>query len=192
MMVPVAVASPSVAFVGLDNLTVNVSSCSSMSSSVVITRTVNEPAPVSAAPRLNCPPRLSKSSKSSAVSPGPTSGFNVTYTVRPVGADREILNSTFSPSIALPSDMLTVGGGSSSMIVPVAVEAPSRAFVGFDRLIVNLSFHSYTESLVVDTRTVFLVSPGAKVSVPDAAVKSLPLFALTVVHCLSAPLAVAY
>ena len=67
---------------------------------------------------------------------------------------------------------------SLSLIVPVAVASPSVAFAGLDSVSVNVSFSSSTESSVVATLTVFEVSFAANVSVPDAAVKSVPLVAV--------------
>ena len=67
---------------------------------------------------------------------------------------------------------------SSSLIVPVAVESPSVAFAGLDSVSVKVSFSSSSESSVVSTLTVFDVSFAANVSVPDAAVKSVPLVAV--------------
>ena len=76
---------------------------------------------------------------------------------------------------------LAVSGGSdssSSSIVPVASASPSVAPDGFDSSTVNVSSSSSAESSAVCTRTVCDVAFAAKVSVPDAAVKSVPLSAV--------------
>ena len=90
------------------------------------------------------------------------------------------MNAIVSPSVALASDTLTVGVGvsSSSLIVPIPLASSSVAFDGFDSVSVKVSFSSSTESSVVETLTVVDVSFALNVSVPDAAVKSVPLVAV--------------
>ena len=61
--------------------------------------------------------------------------------------------------------------------MPVAAASPNVAPDGFDSSSVNVSSSSSTESSVVCTCTVCDVAFGAKVSVPDAAVKSVPVSA---------------
>ena len=73
-----------------------------------------------------------------------------------------------SPSVTATSFTLT-DEVSSSVIVPVAVGVPDRfAFVGPDRVTVNVSFASSVTSPRTSTVMVFEVSPGANVSVPLA------------------------
>ena len=67
---------------------------------------------------------------------------------------------------------------SSSLIVPVAVALPSVAFAGLDNVSVKVSSSSSTESSVVATLTIFEVSFATNVSVPECAVKSVPLVAV--------------
>ena len=63
----------------------------------------------------------------------------------------------------------------SSPIVPVAVgPTASVAFDGFDSVTVKVSFASSVVSSTVDTVNIAVVSPGMKVSVLVAAVKSVP------------------
>ena len=62
--------------------------------------------------------------------------------------------------------------------MPVADAVPSVALAGFDSVSVNVSSSSCSESSVVSTLTVADVSFAAKVSVPDALVKSVPLSAV--------------
>jgi hypothetical protein len=69
----------------------------------------------------------------------------------------------------------TVMATSSLLIVTVAVDGvPSVAPVGADSATVNVSLASNTVSPMIGTLIVLLVSPAANVSVPEAAVKSLP------------------
>ena len=62
------------------------------------------------------------------------------------------------------------GTVSSLSIVPVAVVFTSVAFVGVLNFSDSVSFASAVESRLTSTVTVFCVSPGAKVSVPEEAV----------------------
>ena len=62
------------------------------------------------------------------------------------------------------------GMGSAFTIVPVASPSAIRAPRALDNLNVNVSSPSSIASSSSATRTVFSVSPAAKVSVPDAAV----------------------
>ena len=62
------------------------------------------------------------------------------------------------------------GAGSAFAIVPVATPSPSRAPVGLDSVNVKVSSPSSWLSSRIRTRTVFEVSPGRKVSVPEVAV----------------------
>ncbi len=83
------------------------------------------------------------------------------------------------PSFNDTSLMLRVGVASSSVIVPVPTAAPSVALVGLVSVTVNVSLASSSRSPFTSTVTVWLVSPGANVSVPDAAAKSAPEAAVT-------------
>ena len=67
---------------------------------------------------------------------------------------------------------------SSSSMVPVASASSSVAPAGFDSVSVKVSSSSSAESSAVSTRTVSEVSFAEKVSVPDPAVKSVPLSAV--------------
>ncbi len=69
-------------------------------------------------------------------------------------------------------------------MVPTPVPSQIRALVGLLRITVRVSLPSKPASLVIGTVIVFVVSPGANVSVPLAAVKSVPDVAV--------PLAVVY
>ena len=80
-----------------------------------------------------------------------------------------------SPSCAAAGAIETVGGASSSVTVPFAV-APALGIVtldGLESVTVKVSSSSSTVSSTVLTVKVFEVSPGAKVSVPFAAVNSV-------------------
>ena len=78
------------------------------------------------------------------------------------------------PSVTARSAMDTFGGvvgdGSMSSLtrVPVAVASAMVALTGLDRFRVNCSLSSYMVSPETAIRTILLVSPGAKVSVPTA------------------------
>ena len=60
---------------------------------------------------------------------------------------------------------VTLGGPSSSMIVPVPVAVERMALAGLERLTAKVSFNSSTRSPLTETLTVLLVSPGLKVRV---------------------------
>ena len=62
------------------------------------------------------------------------------------------------------------GSGSRLRIVPVASPSLSLPLLGFDSCSVNVSLPSSCSSSSTATRTVLLLSPGATVSVPLAAV----------------------
>ena len=62
------------------------------------------------------------------------------------------------------------GIGPEFSIVPVASASRIRAPVGSDKVSVSVSPPSSCASLRTATSTVFSVSPGSKVSVPEAAV----------------------
>ena len=101
-------------------------------------------------------------------------------------AERRTVNGSSAvpvfPSLTRALETLRVGsvgvGGvvgvtgtvSSLSIVPVAVVFTSVAFVGALNFSDSVSFASAVESRLTSTVTVFCVSPGAKVSVPEEAV----------------------
>ena len=66
----------------------------------------------------------------------------------------------------------------SSRIVPVPTAVAIVAFTGPLSVTVKLSLISKIESLRIATVSVWLVTPGAKLSVPLPAVKSAPLAAV--------------
>ena len=70
------------------------------------------------------------------------------------------------PSAALGESIDTVGGSSSSVIVPVPVAVPRVAFVGPLSVTATVSFSSSVASPVTTTSIVCVVVPGVKVSVP--------------------------
>ena len=70
------------------------------------------------------------------------------------------------PSATVGESIDTVGGSSSSVIVPVPVAVPRVAFVGPLRVTATVSLSSSVASPVKATSKVWLVSPAAKVSVP--------------------------
>ena len=108
VIVPVAVASPRVAFDGLDRVSVKVSSGSSRSSSSVATATV---AVVSPGMTVSVPLAAVKSAGEVALS---SVVAQFTATSRPLAADSVTGNSTGAPSAAVASPTLTDGGSSSS------------------------------------------------------------------------------
>jgi len=65
---------------------------------------------------------------------------------------------------------VTVGGRSSSRIVPVPVAVVIVALIGLERLTVKISFNSFRVSPLTWTMMVLVVSPGLKVRVPLVAV----------------------
>jgi hypothetical protein len=75
-----------------------------------------------------------------------------------------------SPSITLTSLIVSVDGGSSSVIVPMPCPSAIVAFDGFERLTKKVSLASSSVSPLTRTVTVSVVWPAAKVSVPLAAV----------------------
>ena len=74
------------------------------------------------------------------------------------------------PSVTDTSAIASVGGGSSSLIVPVADPSPTVAFTGAERFTWNVSFSSSIVSVLIGTEICFAVSPGAKLSGPPVAV----------------------
>ena len=94
-----------------------------------------------------------------------------TVTCRPLAADSDTVKSRFvvplSPSDTLASPIDTVGGSSSSVIVPTPVAAVDdrTALTGPLSVSRTVSSASSSVSPVTDTVIVLLVSPAAKVSV---------------------------
>ena len=74
------------------------------------------------------------------------------------------------PSVTVLLPIETVGTGSSSVIVPTPVPSAIVALTGFESSTVNVSLSSSSVSPFTSTGSVSVVSPGRKVSVPDAAV----------------------
>ncbi len=72
-----------------------------------------------------------------------------------------------SPSTTVASLTDTVGGASSSVIVPTACWSAMVEFVGLARLTWKVSLTSSRRSPFTSTVTVRLTWPGAKVSVVD-------------------------
>ena len=141
-IVPLAVASGMVALDGFDSVTVKVSSFSSAESSVVWTVTVFSSCPASKVSVVA--DTAVKSVPAVAVSPVSADAAQSTVTVLPLAADSATVKARGSPSVAETSPTLTVGGSSSSLIVPLAVTCvPSCAFDdGLDSVTVKVSFSS--------------------------------------------------
>ena len=92
----------------------------------------------------------------------------LTVTDCPETADRVAVTVATPPAsdMGLPLRLkLTVGGRSSSIIVPVPVALVIVALTGLERLTVKVSLGSLRVSPLTWTVTVLLVSPGLKVSV---------------------------
>src|SRR5206468_8232609 len=92
----------------------------------------------------------------------------LTVTDWPERADRVAVTVATPPAsdMGLPLRLkLTVGGRSSSIIVPVPLAVVIVALTGFERLTVKVSFNSLRVSPLTWTLKVLLVSPGLKVSV---------------------------
>src|SRR4029453_7676472 len=70
-------------------------------------------------------------------------------------------------------------GPSSSSMMPAPAESPRTALTGADRFSANASSASSTVSPSTLMPTAEVVAPGAKPTLPEAAVKSLPAVALT-------------
>ena len=89
---------------------------------------------------------------------------------RPLAALREATKvravDPLSPSETVGEERETVGGASSSVIVPVAVPAAIVAFVGERSFTETVSSGSSSRSPMTDTAMVLLVSAAAKVRVP--------------------------
>ena len=166
MIVPAAVGSvASVAFDGLDSVTVKVSSGSSRVSCSVATVNV---AIVSPGMKVSVSFAAVKSVPETAVSPVSADVAQFTVTVLPLAGDSVSVKVAGLPSVAAASATLTVGGSSSSVIVPVAVEAAaSCAFDdGLDSVTVKVSLSSSVVSGVVDTMISAVVSLAVTVAVP--------------------------
>ena len=82
-------------------------------------------------------------------------------------------------SVSSAKTGMLLGGGATSVIVPVAVAVASVTFVSLDRVTVKVSSLSVALSVNAATAMVCVVSPASKVSVSDAAVKSSPLVAVS-------------
>ena len=95
-------------------------------------------------------------------------------TSRPLAALSDTVNTRSAeplfPSVTLAEAMDTVGGSSSSVMVPVAEAVETVAFTGFERVTVRVSSGSSPASVVTGTEMVSVVSFAAKVSVPETAV----------------------
>ena len=98
--------------------------------------------------------------------------------MRPLGASSVTAKLSVavpvSPSATEGDDTDTVGGSSSSMIVPVTAEVgapPANAALDTaDRTSVTVSSCSSKTSPATSTATVLDVSPGVNVNVPDTSV----------------------
>ena len=90
----------------------------------------------------------------------------LTVTVCADTSDKEAVTVATPPSsaIGLPLRLkMTVGGRSSSVMVPVPLATARVALTGLERLTVNVSFASSRTSPLTTTAMVFVVSPGLKV-----------------------------
>ncbi len=90
-----------------------------------------------------------------------------------VRSAKEIAFSVSSVADVMLEIVVRVGAtlaASSFVIVPVAVAVDIVALVALDRVTVYVSLLSTVASPFIDTLNVFVVSPGANVSVPLAAV----------------------
>ncbi len=90
-----------------------------------------------------------------------------------VRSAKEIAFSVSSVADVMLDIVVRVGAtlaASSFVIVPVAVVVDIVALVALDRVTVYVSLLSTVASPFIDTLNVFVVSPGANVSVPLAAV----------------------
>ena len=74
------------------------------------------------------------------------------------------------PSLSRARAPATASTASSSRMVPVALSAAMNNCTGLDSVTANVSSSSGSVSVSTGTRTVFDVSPAAKVNMPFAAV----------------------
>jgi hypothetical protein len=158
-IVPVAVPSPIVAPCGLDSVTVSVSAGSSSVSSAVPTSNT----------ALVCPAGMTICSLLLAKSAAPALPFDVvavTVTADGAGALRLTVNRSSKLSRIEVSAIETVGSGTSSTIVPVAVRLPNDAgpLRPVIRAVTVSSVSSSTSSSVVTSKKA-CVSPAAIVTV---------------------------
>ena len=86
--------------------------------------------------------------------------------------------STYGAKNDVPQRSPGTTAVSSLVMVPVAVAVPSVAPVGADSVTVRVSVGSTVVSPVTATLTCWESTPGAKVMVPDVAVKSAPAVAV--------------
>ncbi len=87
------------------------------------------------------------------------------------GSDRVTVTVSVSSSLTDAELLLKLTDGTSlSKMVAVAWDEAIVAFVGLERLSRKDSFSSFVVSSRMGTVTVWLVSSGSKVSVPDVAV----------------------
>ena len=95
-----------------------------------------------------------------------------TVTCRPLAAfsvtEKLMVTVPLSPSVTLAEPIETVGNASSSVIVPVPVPVKMVAFVGLLSFTLTVSSASSSVSPLTVTAMLLLVSPAAKVKVPEA------------------------
>ena len=140
VMVPVAVASEISAFVAFDSVTVKVSSSSTISSLTVVNVAETLTSPGLKVSTCDC---AVKSAGDSAVSPLSADAVMVTVTVLPlVGVINTENDTKPNDSDVETSATLSVGGSSSSTIVPVAVGSVASCALADtpDSVTVNVSF----------------------------------------------------
>ena len=159
LMVPDAAASVSVAFVGLESVSVKVSSSSPAESSVVSTLTVFD---VSFAANVSVPDAAVKSIPLVAV---PPEVAYATVTGSLFDRDSDTVNTTAEPSVALASATLSPGSSLLRM-VPVAYWSAIVALSASLSVSVKVSPSSSTASSISRTDTVCSVSSRRNVSVP--------------------------
>ena len=160
VMTKSAVLSEIVALVGLDKVTVPVSSNSSFASAVVTTSKVAVVSPaeivsvsvtaVKSLPLVAVPELLSYSTVMSSED----------------GLVNEAVKVAVPPSVVVPSEILIAGGASSSVITKSEVASPIVALFGLLKVKVAVSSDSSVVSVVIGTTIVPVVTPADRVSVP--------------------------
>ena len=163
-----AVSSEIVALVGLDKVTVPVSSNSSLASAVVTTSKV---AVVSPAEIVRVSVTAVKSLPLVAV---PELVTYSTVMSSEDGLVNEAVKVAVPPSVADPSEILIAGVESSSLITKSEFASPIVALLGLLNVRVAVSFGSSVVSDVTGTTIVPVEAPARMVSVPAVPVKSVP------------------
>ena len=168
VIVPVAVAVPSVAPEGADSVTVNVSSCSTVVSPVTAMLMVLEVSPAAKVTRAGGA-RVILSCGGGSVGRRVVDRHRAGGRLRQRDRERHVRRPRIALGLRRIADRDRRGDHGHIVIGDraVAVAVPKTAFVGADNVTVNVSSGSTVASPAIATLMVLDVSPAAKVTVPE-------------------------